>query len=437
MKNDWIFKFLYKIASIAPEKKIQEKFIEKDLLALEAEIKANSKILSKIPFDVLSAAQIEEILEEEKIKFIDLDFLPNYSSIINSYYLDDYKNNFEYVIHWRRAADFVLEHEETELFDDNNNNKKTNLNNNFNTNSRLNFKNNYVSEKNNSSEYKNKNNLNLIHKNIRGDINKNIADNNETENKLRLFNEYEPEPNEIISGIIPDNHFISALSALAEKYDLIRKIFITKTYSKNGFYQVKLCFNGEWINVLVDDFFPCKPNSDPLVSRSPGSEIWVLALEKALAKLFEAYYNLLQLNICDYFSLLTGLPTEFWDLKELLSIIDKQTLFKKIKRMLEKYNLMVAITKSIVNENDITNNTIDKSKDNEGEGLLVPNMGYSLLKIENETKNHVMILRKIWYDDKKDEKIKKMEKENFENKIEDTEKGLLYFCIFNIALFFK
>jgi len=410
LKNDWIFKFLYKITVIAPDKKTQLNFFQKDLLALEAEIDANAATLCKIPVDFLSAAQIEKILEEEKIKFIDMDFLPNYSSIINADYLEDFKSNFEYLIHWRRAADFALEFEESEKYNENNNN---NYSNNINNN-----KPNYVSEK--ISNNKNKNNKNVN--------NNNDNDNQNSESKLRLFNLYEPEPNEIIPGVIPDNHFVSALSALAEKNDLIRKIIITKNYSRSGFYQVKLCFNGEWVTVSVDDFFPCKPNSDTLVSRSPGSEIWVLVLEKALAKLYEAYYNLLQLNICDYFSLFTGLPTEFWDLKELIGIIDKQTLFKKIKRMLEKYNLMVAITKSDGNESDKSHNSTDKEI--EGDGLLMPNMGYTLLKIENETKNHVMILRKIWYDEKKDEKIKKMEKENFENKIEDRDKGLLYLSIF-------
>ncbi len=443
LKNDWIFKFLYKIASKAPDKKTQEKFIQKDLLALEAEIKASTAFLAKIPTELLTPMQTEQILQEEKIKFIDLDFLPNYSSIINANYLEDFKSNFEYLIHWRRAADFALEFEEN---NNNNTNNNKNYNNDFNTNSNnnkynTNFKqknkNNYVSEKEKLHNISNNNNTT-------SNINKTISfqeNNQNSESQLRLFNLYEPEPNEIIQGgVIPDNHFVSAISALAEKNDLIRKIFITKNYSSLGFYQVKLCFNGEWLVVSVDDFFPCKPNSEPFVSKSPGSELWVLVLEKALAKLYEAYYNLLQpnINICDYFSLFTGLPTDFWDLNDLLAIIDNQTLFKKIKKMLEKYNLLVAITKTPANENDLTNNNLaDKSKEIDADAglLLVPNMGYTLLKIENETKNHVMILRKIWYDDIRDEKIKKLEKDSFDSKIEDREKGLLYLSIVNDLIF--
>jgi len=381
LKNNWKFKFIYKISSIVPDIKTQEKFLEKDILSLESEIKLNSQKISKISLETLSYIQIEKILENEKIKFLDLDFLPTYNAIINDNYLEDFKNNFDYFIHWRRASEFALEFEESEF---------------------ILTPTCYSTEKSTKRE---SDNYNM---------------------NLRLFNQYEPEPNEIIPGLIPDNHLVSALSALAEKNDFIRKIFITKNYSKFGLYQVRLCFCGDWVIVTVDDFFPCKPNAEPLVSRSPGNELWVLILEKAVAKLYDAYYNLLQLNICDYLGLFTGLPTEFWDIKELLNLMEKQMLFKKIKKMLEKYNLLVAMTK---NENEVTN-LEDKSKEFENESFLIPNMGYTILKIENETKNHLMILRKVWSDDKRDEMIKKIEKENYNNKIEDREKGLLYFSEF-------
>lgn len=366
LKNDWKFKFLYKIASIAPDKSAQEKFILEDQIHLENEIKKNYEYLSKLPIHVLPGLQIQSLLEQDNKYFIDLEFLPNYNSIINSNYLEELKKNFEYLIHWRRPEYFALE------FDD---------------------------------DFKKRD------------------DSDET--NLRIFNQYEPEPNEIIPGLFPDNHFVSTLSALAEKNDLIRKIFHTKKYSKTGFYQVKLCFNGEWVEVCIDDFFPCKPQSEPLVARSPGNEIWVLILQKAVAKLYDGYNNLSQLNISDYLMLLTGMPSETYDLKEMISLIDKQQMFKKIKRMVDKYNIVVAISKS---ETDLYNEEKNPHQETEN-SILIPNMGYSLLKIENETKNHLMTLRKVWYDENRDERIKKLEKENFNSIIEDKEKGLLYFSI--------
>jgi hypothetical protein len=73
---------------------------------------------------------------------------------------------------------------------------------------------------------------------------------------------------------------------------------------------------------------------------------------------------------------------------------------------------------------------------NDGEGLLIPGMGYTLLKID--TRNETIILRKIWYDSTRDERLKNLDKENKGmNKIEDREKGLIYFCkINNLNLIF-
>ena len=82
-----------------------------------------------------------------------------------------------------------------------------------------------------------------------------------------------------------DNYFASALSALAERYNLVKRLFRNENFSKYGIYQVKLCISGEWTCVTIDDYFPCIPQSNPLVSRSPDNELWVLILEKVINKL--------------------------------------------------------------------------------------------------------------------------------------------------------
>lgn len=80
-----------------------------------------------------------------------------------------------------------------------------------------------------------------------------------------------------------------SLSSLAERPPLVENLFVTRSYSPEGVYRVRFCKNGEWVNVTVDDWFPCFPGSGPIYSRARGNELWVLLLEKAYAKLHGNY----------------------------------------------------------------------------------------------------------------------------------------------------
>jgi len=77
---------------------------------------------------------------------------------------------------------------------------------------------------------------------------------------------------------------------LAERPALIERLFITRTINELGVYRVKICKNGEWQVVTIDDLFPCYPQGEPLFSKGLSNEIWVLILEKAYAKLHGNYF---------------------------------------------------------------------------------------------------------------------------------------------------
>ena len=50
--------------------------------------------------------------------------------------------------------------------------------------------------------------------------------------------------------------------------------------------------HGQWMNVQLDDYFPCKSvDGGPVFSRANGPELWVLLIEKAYAKLQGSYFN--------------------------------------------------------------------------------------------------------------------------------------------------
>lgn len=109
--------------------------------------------------------------------------------------------------------------------------------------------------------------------------------------KIDVFIE-DIDPNDIKQGALSDCWFLSALASLAERPALVRRLFITKEYNEEGVYKVKICKNGEWMVVTVDDYIPCYYNGGPLFSRANGNELWVLLLEKAYAKVNGTYYSL-------------------------------------------------------------------------------------------------------------------------------------------------
>lgn len=97
---------------------------------------------------------------------------------------------------------------------------------------------------------------------------------------------------------------------LSEKNELVRRLFHTTEPNEEGIYSLWLNINGEWTNIVVDDFFPCLPNGKPAFSRANGPELWVMLLEKAFAKAFGSYAIIEGGNPALAMRDLTGAPYE-------------------------------------------------------------------------------------------------------------------------------
>ncbi len=339
LKDNWKLKSKFKLTMGIPDKSIQSKYIEKDEQNLKNHIEEAEKKLKNIPFEFLTPEEVNNQLNNLNIKFIDLDFQPIDNSVINVKYDENLKNFLEFINHWRHPSEFI--------------------NNEFN-------------------------------------------ENKDSDLSLRIFNkDKEPEPNDIKQGLIPCNHLDSALSSLAEKYNLIKRLFKTEFYNENGIYQIKLCINGEWTTVVIDDYFPCIPLSSPLVTRSQSNELWILILEKALAKVFDCYYNLTFINISDFLLTLTGCPSFSYNIENIQGE-EKKELFNKIKNyVIEKKYLVIALSK--MPEIDNNNNMEEQNEDDNS--LTVPNFGYTIIDVKTKFRPNLIVLRKVWYDEKKEANI--------------------------------
>lgn len=159
-----------------------------------------------------------------------------------------------------------------------------------------------------------------------GDI-YNITTDNQLQKQLKLFDGISPE--DINQGGLGDCWLCSSIACIAERPQLIQRLFITKNINSFGIYQIQLCRDGIWQSFVIDDFLPCditqnKPifiHSSHHQDNSNGSEkdidnknisheIWVCMVEKAYAKSFGAYDQLISGLCRDALVDLTGFPVQ-------------------------------------------------------------------------------------------------------------------------------
>ena len=331
IQNDFKINPKFKFNLIIPDKKIQLKYLqqyEEEKINLYQRIKQE---IYQYPFEYMNLEEINEILYNLNLNFIDIDFNHEDESLIGNNFK---KSELNYIIHWRRPREFIIK------------------------------------------EYY-----------------ENLCENGCE--KINIFNNNgSPLINDIKQGLFPFNNLECVLNALTEKNNLIKRLIVNENINNNGVYKIKLCIKGEWITVIIDDYFPCLPFSTPIVSSTYSSDLWVLLIEKALAKTFGNYYNLINIDIPQYLNILTGCPTVSYDISDLVqNKNDIKNLYNKIDDNInEKKYLVITIS----NES--------------GNNLTIPRIGYTILDIINYNQNIFIILRINIFDEKVEKNYEKYAK---------------------------
>jgi len=127
-------------------------------------------------------------------------------------------------------------------------------------------------------------------------------------NTFHLFQDL-IECRDIAQGQIGDCWFMSSVASLATRPELIQKVFKTKSANPEGYYELFFYHDGVKYTMFLDDYIVTK-NGKSVFANPNGNEIWVILLEKLLAK-YEGGYNNIDGGFCsDALTFLTGAVTQ-------------------------------------------------------------------------------------------------------------------------------
>ena len=98
-------------------------------------------------------------------------------------------------------------------------------------------------------------------------------------------------------------------------------MFLTQSVNDAGCYAIKLNVDGVEKVIVIDDFVPIKKNkieNDAIAfsKTSYGNEVWMILLEKAIAKVYGSYEAMENQSIEKGFNIIAGGPSYMYKLSE-------------------------------------------------------------------------------------------------------------------------
>ncbi|KAF1763774.1 hypothetical protein GCK72_003719 [Caenorhabditis remanei] len=141
-----------------------------------------------------------------------------------------------------------------------------------------------------------------------------------TRSKWELWND--TCPYRVYQNGLGNCGLIASLAAISIHKCIIEFLFRDFKINDYGAYQVKLCIDGEWKNIIIDDWIPLTNGSLRGVksaSRLGKNLIWAALIEKAIAKVFNGYKNIYAFCSAAALRMITGAPVtslQFKDFRE-------------------------------------------------------------------------------------------------------------------------
>jgi len=107
------------------------------------------------------------------------------------------------------------------------------------------------------------------------------------------------EAQDLLQGRVGDCWFLSALAVIAQRDDLIRRLFFKHKLDRNGKIEIRLFIDGWWRSIFIDNFLPCSLHIQNLENGKSTlqNESVSLILSSINIKSINSTYELLQ---CKY-----------------------------------------------------------------------------------------------------------------------------------------